>query len=113
MLFLICQTKPLNMCGVPVVKTLADTFSFKRFQKNAIDNYETWVIAYTKGLRLPMMFYTMAINGVFAFLIAGGVFFTRSGVTNELLLNLIFYIVITPVIGTTLTKLCFYERGRK
>jgi len=93
--------------GVPVVKTFGQTiFSFKRF-KDAIDNYEAWVIAYTKGLRLPMMFYTTAINGVFAFLIAGGILFTRGGVTNELLLNLIFYIVITPVIGTTLTKIMF------
>ena len=93
--------------GIPVVKTFGQTiFSFKRF-KNAIDNYETWVIAYTRGLRLPMMFYTTAINGVFAFLIAGGIFLTRGGVTNELLLNLIFYIVITPVIGTTLTKIMF------
>lgn len=93
--------------GVPVVKTFGQTiFSFKRF-KAAIDNYEKWVIAYTKALRLPMMFYTTAINGVFAFLIAGGIVFTRGGVTNELLLNLIFYIVITPVIGTTLTKIMF------
>ncbi|MDE6760491.1 MAG: ABC transporter ATP-binding protein/permease [Lachnospiraceae bacterium] len=93
--------------GIPVVKTFGQTiFSFKRF-KDAIDNYEKWVIAYTKGLRLPMMLYTTAINGVFAFLIAGGLIFTRGGVTNELLLNLIFYIVITPVIGTTLTKIMF------
>lgn len=93
--------------GVPVVKTFGQTiFSFKRF-KGTIDNYEKWVIAYTKRLRLPMMFYTTAINGVFAFLIAGGILFTRNGVTNELLLNLIFYIVITPVIGTTLTKIMF------
>ncbi|MBO5144694.1 MAG: ABC transporter ATP-binding protein [Lachnospiraceae bacterium] len=93
--------------GVPVVKTFGQTiFSFKRF-KATIDNYEKWVIAYTKTLRLPMMFYTTAINGVFAFLIAGGIFFTRGGVTNELMLNLIFYIVITPVIGTTLTKIMF------
>ena len=93
--------------GVPVVKTFGQTiFSFKRF-KAAIDNYERWVITYTKGLRLPMMFYTTAINGVFAFLIAGGILFTTNGVTNELLLNFIFYIVITPVIGTTLTKIMF------
>lgn len=93
--------------GIPVVKTFGQTiFSFKRF-KASIDNYETWVIAYTKTLRLPMMFYTTAINSVFAFLIAGGLLFTRDGVTNELLLNLIFYIVITPVIGTTLTKIMF------
>lgn len=93
--------------GVPVVKTFGQTiFSFKRF-KSTIDNYEKWVIAYTKALRLPMMFYTTAINGVFAFLIAGGIIFTRGGVTNELLLNLIFYIVITPVIGITLTKIMY------
>lgn len=93
--------------GVPVVKTFGQTiFSFKRF-KASIDNYEKWVIAYTKALRLPMMFYTTAINGVFAFLIAGGILLTRGSVTNELLLNLIFYIIITPVIGTTLTKIMF------
>ena len=93
--------------GIPVVKTFGQTiFSFKRF-KAAIDSYEKWVIAYTKALRLPMMCYTTAVNGVFAFLIAGGVLFSRGGVTNELLLNLIFYIIITPVIGTTLTKIMF------
>ena len=93
--------------GIPVVKTFGQTvFSFKRF-KASIDNYEKWVIAYTKQLRLPMMFYITAINGVFAFLIAGGVLATRNGVTNEFLLNLIFYIVVTPVIGTTLTKIMF------
>lgn len=27
-----------------------------------IDNYEKWIIAYTKALRLPMMFYTTAIQ---------------------------------------------------
>ena len=59
-----------SLCARPVVKTFGQTiFSFKRF-KAAIDNYEKWVIAYTKALRLPMMFYTTAINGVFAFLIA-------------------------------------------
>ena len=93
--------------GIPVVKTFGQTvFSFKRF-KASIDNYEKWVIAYTKALRLPMMFYTTAINGVFAFLIAGAIIFSQGGVTNDLLLNLIFYIIITPVISTTLTKIMF------
>lgn len=93
--------------GMPVVKTFGQTvFSFKRF-KASIDYYEKWAIAYTKALRLPMMFYTTAINGVFAFLIAGGILFTGKGVEQEVLLNLIFYIIITPVIGTTLTKIMF------
>ena len=93
--------------GVPVVKTFGQTvFSFKRF-KGSIDNYEKWVIAYTKDLRMPMMLYTTAINAVFAFLIVGGIILTRGGITNELLLNLLFYVIITPVISTTLTKIMF------
>lgn len=98
--------------GIPVVKTFGQTvFSFRRF-KEAIDRYSTWAIAYTKELRLPMMFYTTAINSVFAFLIAAGIIFTADGVTNELLLNLIFYIIITPVISVTLTKIMFQSENR-
>ena len=58
--------------GIPVVKTFGQTvFSFKKF-KGTIDNYERWVIAYTKQLRWPMTFYTLAVNSVFVFQIAGG-----------------------------------------
>ncbi|MDO4944545.1 MAG: ABC transporter ATP-binding protein [Ruminococcus sp.] len=97
--------------GIPVVKTFGQTvFSFRRF-KESIDRYSTWAIAYTKDLRLPMMFYTTAINGVFAFLIAAGLLFTRNGVTDEFLLNLIFYIIITPVISVTLTKIMFQSEN--
>ena len=79
--------------GIPVVKTFGQSvFSFKKF-KATIDEYEKWVISYTKDLRLPMMFYTAAVNGVFAFLIAGGLLFTTHGVTPEFLLNLLFYIM--------------------
>jgi len=91
--------------GIPVVKTFGQSvFSFKKF-KATIDEYEKWVVAYTKELRMPMMFYTAAINGVFAFLIAGGLLATKQGVTPEFLLNLLFYIIITPVIAVTLTKM--------
>ena len=97
--------------GIPVVKTFGQTvFSFKRF-KASIDNYGKWVIAYTKQLRLPMLFYTAAINSVFAFLIAGALFFTRDGVTDDFLLNLLFYIIITPVISVTLTKIMFQSEN--
>ena len=58
-----------------------------------------------------MMGFTTASNSVFAFLIAGAIVFSRHGMTNELLLNLIFYIIITPVIGTTLTKLMFMSEN--
>ena len=97
--------------GIPVVKTFGQSvFSFKRF-KATIDEYEKWVIAYTKDMRLPMMLYTAAINGVFAFLIAGALLMTRDGVTSAFLLNLLFYIIITPVISLTLTKIMYMSEN--
>ena len=97
--------------GIPVVKTFGQSvFSFKKF-KATIDEYEKWVIAYTKELRMPMMLYTAAINGVFAFLIVGGLLFTRNGVTSKFLLNLLFYIIITPVISLTLTRIMYMSEN--
>ena len=98
--------------GIPVVKTFGQSvFSFKKF-KTTIDEYEKWVISYTKDLRLPMMFYTAAVNGVFAFLIAGGLLFTAHGVTPEFLLNLLFYIIITPVISLALTRMMYMSESK-
>ena len=98
--------------GIPVVKTFGQSvFSFKKF-KAAIDEYEKWVIAYTKELRIPMLGYTTAINGVFAFLIAGGLLFTRNGITSAFLLNLLFYVIITPVISLTMTKVMYMSENK-
>lgn len=97
--------------GIPVVKTFGQTiFSFQKF-KNSIDRYGVWVIAYTKELRTPMLFYTTAINSVFVFLIAAGILLTGNGVELEFLLNLIFYIIITPVISLTLTRIMFQSEN--
>lgn len=97
--------------GIPVVKTFGQTvFSFKKF-KETIDNYERWVISYTKQLRWPMTFYTLAVNSVFVFLIAGGFVLSYGGADNEMLLNILFYIIITPVISLTLTKLMFMSEN--
>ena len=97
--------------GIPVVNAFGQTiFSFKMF-KDSIDRYKVWVIAYTKQLRTPMMFYTAAINGVFVFLIAGALLFTQDQVTTEFLLNLVFYIIITPIISVTLTRIMFQSEN--
>ena len=91
--------------GIPVVKTFGQTvFSFQKF-KDTIDNYQRWTIAYTKQLRGPMTAYTLAVNSVFVFLIVGGFWLSGKGVTAALLLDLLFYIIITPVISLTLSKL--------
>ena len=97
--------------GVPVVKTFGQTvFSFKRF-KGSIDSYHTWVIAYTKSLMWPMVAFTTAINCVFVPLIIAGLCFTAGGVDGTFLLNLIFYIIFTPIISVTLVKVMFMSEN--
>jgi len=97
--------------GIPVVKTFGQTIhSFRQF-KDSIDRYRVWVIAYTKELRAPMLWYTTAINGVFAFLIAGGLALTQGRGDQAFLLDLLFYIIITPVIALTLTRIMFQSEN--
>lgn len=98
--------------GIPVVKTFGQSvFSFKRFQ-TSIQKYEKWTIAYTKEMRIPMTVYTTAINAVFAVLIAATFFFTGKGGDNTFLLNLLFYIIITPIITVTMNKI-MYSSGNQ
>lgn len=98
--------------GIPVVKTFGqNVFSFRKF-KGAIDRYGEWTIRYTNQLRLPMMFLTTAVNAVFAMLIAAAIWFTADGVSNEFLLNLMFYIIITPLLTVTLTKIMFNSENK-
>ncbi len=98
--------------GIPVVKAFGQSvFSFRKFKKS-IDSYSTWAISYTKNLRTPMAIFTMLINGIFAFIIFGGLIFARGGVTNDLILNILFYIIITPVLTVTMTKVMFQSENK-
>lgn len=93
--------------GVPVVKTFGQTvFSFKRF-KAAIDEYEKWTLGYTKNMLMPMVAFTTAANGIFAALIIAAFQFTANGVTDEFVLNIFFYIIITSILTVTLMKVAY------
>ena len=96
--------------GIPVVKAFGQSvFSFKRF-RDSIKKYEKWTISYTKDLRMPMTGLTTAINGIFAILIAAAFWLgnVHSGsVDGTFLLNLMFYIIITPIITVTMTKMMY------
>ena len=93
--------------GIPVVKTFGQSvFSFKRFKK-AIDQYEKWTIAYTKQLRMPMVCLTTVINAIFAILIAATFFLSGQAGDSQFLLNLLFYIIITPIITVTMSKMMY------
>lgn len=93
--------------GIPVVKTFGQTvFTFKRF-KAAIDEYEKWTLGYTKNMLLPMVAFTTAANGIFAALIIAAFKLTSHGVTNDFILNLFFYVLITSVLTVTLMKVAY------
>ena len=94
--------------GIPVVKTFGQSvFSFKRF-KASIDQYQKWVIAYTLDLRLPMVLYTTLVNSCFSVLIGLTLFVAKDGeVDGDFLLNLLYYIIVTPAIAVTLNRLMF------
>lgn len=99
--------------GIPVVKTFGQTIhSFSRF-KASIQNYYKFCIAYTKRCRQPMLFFLVFINSAFAFLIALALILSNGGanVTSGIILNFLFYVIITPVIATTMQKVMFMSEG--
>ena len=93
--------------GIPVVKTFGQTVhSFRRF-KDSIDNYGRWTVDYTISLRKSMVGFMTAINAIFAVLIAAAYAFSRGGITPELILNVMYYIIVTPMITVALTKMAY------
>lgn len=96
--------------GVPVVKTFGQTvYSFEKFKKS-IDRYSEWAISYTKSMRIPMCLLTILINGIFAFILAAGIWFTEGGISTTLVLNILFYIILTPIL--TVTRILTHEKFR-
>lgn len=97
--------------GVPVVKTFGQTvYSFEKFKKS-IDRYSEWAISYTKSMRIPMCLLTILINGIFAFILAAGIWFTKGGIITTLVLNILFYIILTPILTVTMTKIMFQSEN--
>ncbi len=98
--------------GVPVVKTFGQTVhSFKKFQ-GSIDNYYKFCVSYCKKCRGPMLWFTTLINSVFAFLIALALILAGGeAITQGILLNFIFYVIFTPIITTSLTKVMYMSEN--
>ncbi len=93
--------------GIPVVKTFGQTvFSFKRF-KEAIDKYEAWTVGYTTAVRIPMTAFVTLANAVFAALVACAFIFGGEGIANTFIFNILFYIIITPILTVTLMKVAY------
>lgn len=93
--------------GVPVVKTFGQTVhSFKRF-KSCIDGFGKWAADYTLTLRFPMTFFMTCVNAIFAFIVISAFVVTKNGVDNAAILNIMYYIIITPLVTIALTKIAY------
>jgi len=93
--------------GIPVVKTFGQTVhSFKRF-KDSIDEYGKWTTAYTLQLRMPMIGFMTCINAIFLAIVLGTFFLTRNGIADADILNVMYYIIVTPLVTVTLTKIAY------
>ncbi len=95
--------------GIPVVKTFGQTVhSFTRFKKT-IDDYGKWTTDYTLHLRFPMMGFMTCINAIFAFIVIAAYVLVGADVTPEAadILNIMYYIIVTPLITVALTKVAY------
>ncbi len=95
--------------GIPVVKTFGQTVhSFKRF-KDTIDSFCKWATDYTLMLRKPMAGFMTGINAIFLFLIIAAYIFIGADKvpTAADVLNIMYYIIVTPLITVALTKIAY------
>ena len=95
--------------GIPVVKTFGQTvYSFDRFKKT-IDDYGKWTTAYTLMLRKPMTGFMTCINTIFLFIVVAAYLFIGSDVMPQAadILNIMYYIIVTPLITVALTKIAY------
>ena len=93
--------------GVPVVKTFGQTVhSFKRF-KSSIDGFGKWSTDYTLTLRIPMIAFMTCINAIFLFIVIAAYIVTNGGTTTTDILNVMYYIIVTPLITVALTKVAY------
>lgn len=93
--------------GIPVVKTFGQTVhSFTRFKKS-IDDFGKWSTDYTLMLRKPMIAFMTCINAIFLALVVAAFLITGDGIANADILNVMYYIIVTPLITVALTKVAY------
>ncbi len=91
--------------GIPVVKVFQQTvFSFKNFY-NSITRYREMVYQFTMTWEKPMSAYTVIIHGFAYFLVPVAILLIGySGDMADVLLNFVFYILITPIFAVSIMR---------
>ncbi|BBL61439.1 ABC transporter ATP-binding protein [Methanobrevibacter arboriphilus] len=97
--------------GIPVTKTFQQSiFSFKNFHKT-IKDYSKFVTSYSISCQVPYTCFTVSINGFFALLIPAGILLIGSTFNPSLFLDLIFYIILTPIASLIMNKIMFSSQN--
>jgi len=98
--------------GIPVVKTFCQSmYSFNRFHSSII-KYKKMVFSFTLLWRKPMTLYTVAMQSAVAFLIPAVALMIGRGAQLELVLvDYVFYLLISPIIGSILMKSMHFQQN--
>ena len=98
--------------GIPVVKVFQQTiFSFKNFHSSII-KYRDMVYKYTLMWEKPMTTYTVIIHGFVYILIPVAILLIGNSASYaEILLDLFFYILITPVFAQSVMKSMYLNQA--
>ncbi len=97
--------------GISVVKVFQQTVDSFQSLKGSIDRYSSFCLGYTKMARWPMTAYFTLINSCAAFIVAATVliieFLENGAISSDLIANVIFYIVFTPLISVLMMRIMF------
>lgn len=92
--------------GISVVKVFGQTAkSFKRYMA-AVEEYSEYMLKYALSMETTDSLYNTAINGIFLFLIPGGIILYNATKSPEkMILSFIFFAVLIPAIVTILARI--------
>ena len=92
--------------GISVVKTFGQTASSFQRYKAAVKEYADFMTKYSFSMEYAFSAYNTIINGIFFFLIPGGIILFNLGKDLErTILTFIFFAVLIPLVVTILTKI--------
>lgn len=92
--------------GIAVVKVFGQTANSFRHYKAAVKEYGDYLLKYALSMQNTDSLYHAAINGIFFFLIPGGIILFNTGSNPEkTILSFLFFSVLIPTVATFLARI--------
>ena len=97
--------------GISVVKVFQQSIDSFQNLRESIDSYAAYCQGYTEMARKPMAKFFMLINSSISFIIMAGIiivdYLENGVVTTDMISNIVFYMVFTPLISVLLMRIMF------